>query len=649
VARLPKPKLPALGGVGRRIRGGARRVGYVADDAAYATRRAAGRGRAALRGGGRRADAAWKSRSPETRQRIVLGVVAVLVFAGVWFLAIPNLPCQLPGGDRCPPADDAAEHVPDDALAYVHANLDPESEQYRAALGLAGRAPNIASELLARVPSPDGKELDFGRQVSPWLGSELALAIVPGEGGAAERVFLYEVADQAGAERFAERLARGRTSTSERAGIEIAVDRGGLATALVEGFLIAGDEAGVERVVEASTGEEPPLSDSSLAESITDELPDDNVADAFVSEEGVERLLAGGRGGFSSLEAFVNFDAAVGAGAALVASGDGLELELHSVLDPERLAASPGFFEAFPPFEPTLVEELSPDSLAYLGLGDPERTIELLLDQAQSGAPGLVEGFENLSKQLQKGGRVSLEREVLPALGGQAAFSIEPAAAGAAAKATEAEAPAKSEDLPGVDDEPPGAPPPEEVVPPKGARDAPGVEETGGVPFLSFIASDVDEEGATEALAKLQAPLARALAPGETTGQAPVFEEEEIDGVETRSVRLSPAVNLTFAVFEGKVVVSTDPAGVSQVRSGPGGLQDSEIFGRATEEFPEEPALLVYLNLRELLALAEREGLGADPAYAVFADEIRQLEAAGLAVERAEDAIDTHLRIALSP
>ena len=40
----------------------------------------------------------------------------------------------------------------------------------------------------------------------------------------------------------------------------------------------------------------------------------------------------------------------------------------------------------------------------------------------------------------------------------------------------------------------------------------------------------------------------------------PRFEETEIDGIPVRSVQASPTVNLSYAVFDDKLVVSTAPA-----------------------------------------------------------------------------------------
>ena len=111
-------------------------------------------------------------------------MLLLILFSAV----VPNLPCQVPGGDRCPPGDDAAELVPGDALAYLHANLDPDTDEYAAASALAHRLPVFGGELAARatalIPSPSTGRLDFDADVRPWFGGEAAVAVLAGSGPA---------------------------------------------------------------------------------------------------------------------------------------------------------------------------------------------------------------------------------------------------------------------------------------------------------------------------------------------------------------------------------------------------------------------------------------------------------------------------------
>ena len=173
-------------------------------------------------------------------------------------LAVPNLPCQVPGGDSCPPDDDAEQLVPDAALAYLHANLDPETEQYELAAEIAGRVPvfsgQIAVRALAQVPGAGGGPARL-RARHP------ALVRRRGRGRRdrrcrrrAEQVELFEVSDAEGATEFATAIAAGRRRVEDYQGVEITVDGRGLATAQVEGFLAIGPADGVRAVIDTATG-----------------------------------------------------------------------------------------------------------------------------------------------------------------------------------------------------------------------------------------------------------------------------------------------------------------------------------------------------------------------------------------------------------
>jgi len=126
-----------------------------------------------------------------------------------------------------------------------------------------------------------------------------------------------------------------------------------------------------------------------------------------------------------------------------------------------------------------------------------------------------------------------------------------------------------------------------------------------------------------------------------------VFEQDEVGGEEAQSAQVSPAVNLTYAVFESLLVVATDPAGVAQVAQGEGGLDGDDTFQAATDGFPHEPSLVAYLNLGSLLRLAEVNGLAESPAYATFASELGRLETFGLSVDSSLDALDTDAKLVI--
>jgi hypothetical protein len=604
VPRFPS-KAPGADAARERLRS----ARYLLEDVGYA----AGQAPLAV---GRGLREFWLSLSLTARRRLAAAAATVVVLALAWVALVPALPCSFPGGDACPPDDDAIALVPADALAYVHVNVDASTDQYEQVAAVAGRVPQlteqVAARLLALVPGPGGRPPDFERQIRPWFGGEAAISIVPAEGQLADEVLLLEAADERGAKRFASSIAAGDVNDSKYRGVAVGVDGRGLATAQVGGFLAIGRESGVRDAIDAETGagRTRSLSDSSAADEVLDALPDDRFAEAYLSRDGVSQLVAASGGALASLAPFLEPDASDGAGAALVADGDGLRVAIHSALDSDRERSNPGFFSAFPSFSPSLAGDLAPNTLAYVGIGDPAKAFGGLLDQASVLDPGLAAAVGAVIDQVRQEGGVDIQHDLLHALGGEAAISLQPAPR------------ARGKDAP------------------------PGVVATAGTPYLQLVANDVDESEARHTLANLEAPIASALNPA--TGQAPVFSQQKLGDTTAHGLRLSPTVDLTYALLDSTLVIATDPAGVQQVARGRGGLDSTDAYRRATDGLSGSSSLVAFLDLQGLVALGEAQGLAEDPAYATFAPEIRRLEAVGLQVRSGSDAIDTEARLAVS-
>jgi hypothetical protein len=161
---------------------------------------------------------------------------------------------------------------------------------------------------------------------------------------------------------------------------------------------------------------------------------------------------------------------------------------------------------------------------------------------------------------------------------------------------------------------------------------------------VEFVGSGIDTARAARALARLQGPIAKALNPS-SGRQAPVFIDREIGEVTAHSLRLSPTVDLTYAIDGSVLAVSTDPTGVQKLVTGEAGLGNADLFERATEGLPDEVSVLGYLNLGGLIALGERAGLAEDPAYATFAPEIHAAEALGVAIRSSPEELGTDVRL----
>ena len=529
--------------------------------------------------------------------RVAIAAGAVLVFLLLLVRVAPVGPCQISAKD-CAPEEESFGFVPADALLYAHLTIDEGSDQYEQGGEVFERLPDLrtilTAELPGAVPTPTGKPVDISEDVLPWAERDLALTLLPGPGDRSLPAFVAGVSDQAGAEAFLTGAApAGQVRTVAVGDEEMSVYQGGFAASLVQDSLVFGEEPAVRASINAAAGEAPALEGTPEERAVRDELPDSRFAELYLSRSGVQRLLAGRAGAAGQIETFIDYGATEGVAAAAVAEDEGLAVELVSALNPKLLKQNPSFFSELPTFEPTLTSEAGERSIAYAGVGEVGPTLADLLQRAAGGGGGLAGSLRGLSRRLSKQAGVNPLSELLPALGGQAALVAEP---------------------------------------------------TDGVPFASLIVDDVDTETAAQALAKLQRPLLRALGTG--TGRVPRFSEQEIEGVAVRSVQASPTVNLSYAVFDDKLVISTDPAGVAQVL-GDGGLQDAEPFERATDGLPDEVSALVFLNLDELFGQVTRTDLVEDPFFANLSVLFENATSAGLAVNGDDEQIRTELFLAL--
>jgi len=157
------------------------------------------------------------------------------------------------------------------------------------------------------------------------------------------------------------------------------------------------------------------------------------------------------------------------------------------------------------------------------------------------------------------------------------------------------------------------------------------------------VAADgVDETAAKAGLAALGGTVASQSRGGAST---PAFGQAEVDGVQTNTVRVSPTLELTYAVADGVAAAATDPAGVAELLGGDGGLADEDLYERATDGFPDEVSLQAYLDLEGLVSFGEQAGLAEDPVYATFAGDLRRLDALGVAVSNSDDVLATDARL----
>jgi hypothetical protein len=538
----------------------------------------------------------WSKRSRQTRIRIFTVAGVVVLYLVIKFLPVPGVPCEISAAKECAPSNDTIAFVPRDAVLYAHVTVNSDSHQSDLAGELRDKLPNITALIQSSTTAfatTATRPIDISHEILPWAKDDLALVGVPGPKKTTPEAYVVGVGDTAKANKFLASVApAGKTKQAKVGGASMTVYVDGFASARSADELVFGNVTAVRAALDTKSGHAPGLQGSDQ-DSARDDLPHVRLAELYLSSAGVQRLLAGRPGTATQLDTFVDYGATKGMAVSVRAHDDGVEVNIVSELDPKLEQRSPNVFADLPQFSPGLADEAGPRALGYIGVGDLGPAINKVL--ATAGASGLAGSLRALGQNLQQQAGVDPLKDLLPALGGQAALVAEP---------------------------------------------------TGGIPVASLIVDGVDEKKATEALASLQGPIIRSLATGGGP-QVPSFQSQEIDGVTVHSVQISPSVNLSYAVFDGKLVISTQPDGVAQVRSGGDNLAGTGTFQDATGPLPDSLSALVFLNLDEVLGLAQQAGLSEDPLYASLSEDISHIQSLGLAVTGSDHELRSKLFLSI--
>jgi hypothetical protein len=546
----------------------------------------------------------WSRRSQTTKTRVYAVAGVALLYLVVKFISIPGIPCQVSAAKECAPPNGTIAYVPENAGLYAHVTVNGDSHQWELAQDLRERLPDLTTligQSTSTLSVPAGKPINVGADILPWAKDDLALVDVPGpkkkktktKTTTTRQAYIVGVGDDAKADQFLAGVApAAKSKQAKQKGSPLTTYAGGFATARSGDQALFGSEAAVRAALDAKSGKVPRLEDSDR-DAARDALPGVRLAEVYLSPAGVRRFLAGRQGGATQLDTFVDYGATTGMAASLRARDDGVEVNLTSELDPKLELRSPTVFADLPKFEPSLTDEAGTRALGYVGFGSLGPAVNTALATAGAGAQGLAGSLRALARNLQREAGVDPLKDLLPALGGQAALVAEP---------------------------------------------------TGGVPFASLIVEGVDETKANQALARLQRPLVRSVGAGGP--QVPRFQTQDVEGATVHSLQISPSVNLSYAVFNGKLVVSTQPEGIAQVRSSGDNLAGTDGYEDATGELPDRVSALVFLNLEEVLGLAQQAGLAEDPLYASLSEDISHLTSLGLAVRGSDDELRSELFLA---
>ena len=173
------------------------------------------------------------------------------------------------------------------------------------------------------------------------------------------------------------------------------------------------------------------------------------------------------------------------------------------------------------------------------------------------------------------------------------------------------------------------------VAPPRGEV-AVSVTPSLPLPVVTLVARTRDEARTREALSRLRGAVAQLLVPGDAAagGQVPTFEERRVGDVTAYALALAPRLEVLYAVFDGRLVVSNAAAGIQRVAEGGDSLRDDERFQRAGTPVPEQAEALVFLDLAQLLTLGDLAGLDLGSAFRTARDDLIRVRTVSVVAER---------------
>ncbi len=329
---------------------------------------------------------------------VLVGALALLAVA----IALPFVAARQITGPG------AARLVPASALAYVRLGTDRGSDADRRLAAVALRVPTVVRlrDRLVAALAPSGG-LDLRRDVRPWLGDEVAVALVDLGGGRFASAVLAAVASRPKAEALLQRVGAARAGVRYRGVVLRRYGSG--AAAFVDDFLVAGPEPAVRAVIDTSLDEQRSLAQNPAFSAALDGQ-DGASLQAYASPRGVRGYGRAQKGITGTLAGLLDGPGLRAAGAS--ATVDGSRLRVTARKAGVRAAT----------FAPRLLRKVPGDAVAYVGSASAQPLVALLAGLV---GPGTL---ERLRAALPTAAGLNLDRDVLGPLRGEAAFWVSPGA-----------------------------------------------------------------------------------------------------------------------------------------------------------------------------------------------------------------------------
>jgi hypothetical protein len=298
------------------------------------------------------------------------------------------------GGD-----DDPATVTPPSAAIYAEVVVRPEGSQRDDALAAAGKLLRTDDpearirELVQEAIRAEGEEIDFERDVEPWLGERAAVWAAATQDGAHDpTVVVLAATDTDAARESLERLL----GPEARERDDYLVDPSGMAAGVIGDFVAIGPEAQFKRTVDAAEGES--LAEDDAYADTVGALDDERLAHVWIdlpalAERAQEEMVVP----LGDLQPLA---------ASFAADGDRLVVETRGDLVPLLAAGST-----------PLLRELPGDSWLAFGVADLGEAID---DTIQEFAGPI--GAAVARREVERSLGLDLERDLLGWIGDAGVF-----------------------------------------------------------------------------------------------------------------------------------------------------------------------------------------------------------------------------------
>ncbi len=282
------------------------------------------------------------------RQRRALGIAAALL------LAIAFAVVLVTRGDAAA-VDTTASLVPPDALLYAHLSTKESRPQDLRLREFAGRFATTREQLprLGMAFTPSAGSLDFDRDLRPWLGDDVAVAVLAGG-----PMLVAAVRDRETAAALLNRL--GATPSGAYKGVALKSVPPRSTAAFTEDHLVVGPVADVRGAIDRAAGTAPSLADARVFRRATDERTSAGSLEVYAAAPGLRRMLDSDSGLVAAARRVIAGPQLEGVIASVAAEDDGLRIN-------GRVVRAPGAKPAGA-FVPALAARAPKDAAGFLEL-----------------------------------------------------------------------------------------------------------------------------------------------------------------------------------------------------------------------------------------------------------------------------------------